>query len=59
MFANYVPTVYKQHIVFDNQKKMDELVQKARLCYQQLKNKGECSKFWQNKDKSKLVIGEK
>ena len=33
-FLNYLPTLYKEKIEFDNPKTMDEVVRKARLCYQ-------------------------
>jgi len=33
-FVNCLPTFYKEWIKFDNPKTMDEVVRKARLCYQ-------------------------
>ena len=32
-FVNYLPTIYKEWIKFDNTKTMKEVVKKARLCY--------------------------
>ena len=46
-------TVYKEKIEFDNPKKMDEAVRKARLCYQQLKGKTDQGKGWVSKNEFK------
>ena len=47
-------------IEFDNLKTMDEAIRKARLCYQQIKQKGENSgKRWENRKSSRITIGAK
>lgn len=38
---------------------MGEVVRKEIMCYQQIKNKGECSKPLQSKGRKKFCIGEK
>ena len=38
-FLNFFPVVYKERIEFDNPKTMDEVVRKARLCYNSSKVK--------------------
>ena len=44
-FLNLLPTSYKEIIEFNNLKTMDEVVRKARLCYQQFRIKSEDSKL--------------
>ena len=52
-FLNYLHTSYKERIEFDHPKSMDEAIRKARLCYQQFKNRKEGGNSWKNKDRSK------
>lgn len=40
-FLNFLPFPHKERIEFDNPKRIDEVVGKERLCYQQFKSKGE------------------
>ena len=53
-FLNYLPTIYKEGIEFDNPKTMDVIVCKAWLCYQQFKGRNDQVKNWQNKEKWKV-----
>ena len=48
-FLNFLHTIYKERIEFDNLKMMDEVVLKAILCYQEFKGKMEQGKNWLNK----------
>lgn len=34
IFLNHLPEPYEERIEFENPKSMDEVVRKARLCYQ-------------------------
>jgi len=48
----------KEQLEFDNPKTMDEVIRKARICYQQNKPKGDMSKNWTEKE-SKFVPNDK
>eukprot|EP00253_Pinus_taeda_P008664 PITA_08664 len=46
-FVSSLPPYMRERIEFDNPKSMDEAIHKARICYQQSKQKGEiASKKW-------------
>eukprot|EP00253_Pinus_taeda_P022178 PITA_22178 len=46
-FVSSLPPYMRERIEFDNPKSMDEAIRKARICYQQSKQKGETtSKKW-------------
>eukprot|EP00253_Pinus_taeda_P016566 PITA_16566 len=46
-FVSSLPPYMRERIEFDNPKSMDEVIRKARICYQQSKQKGEnASKKW-------------
>ena len=47
----------KECIEFVNPKTMDEEIRKARMCYQQAKEKGEQGKSWQEKKDHKGSSG--
>jgi len=50
----------RERIEFDNPKTMDEVIRKARLCYQQSKQKGEgFGKRWADKKSSRMNVGTK
>jgi len=49
----------KERLEFDNPKTMDELICKARICYQQNKQKEDMSKRWNDKRGSKFVPSDK
>lgn len=40
-FLSSLPSHMKERIDFDNPKKMDETIRKARICYQQMRQKGD------------------
>jgi len=48
-FMSSLPTFMKEKLEYDNPKTMDEAVRKARIYYQQMKQKGEVNKNWPNK----------
>eukprot|EP00253_Pinus_taeda_P030790 PITA_30790 len=55
-FVSSLPPYMRERIEFDNPKSMDEVIRKARICYQQGKQKGEiASKKWNEKKKFKTV----
>eukprot|EP00253_Pinus_taeda_P007451 PITA_07451 len=59
-FVSSLPLTMRERIEFDNPKTMDEAIQKARLCYQQNKSKGENSgKRWTDKRGSKMPMESK
>eukprot|EP00253_Pinus_taeda_P029666 PITA_29666 len=59
-FVSSLPLTMRERIEFDNPKTMDEAIQKARLCYQQNKSKGENpGKRWTDKRGSKIPTGSK
>lgn len=48
-FINSLPSYMKEKLEFDHPKMMDDSVRKARICYQQMKYKGEGTKNWTGK----------
>eukprot|EP00253_Pinus_taeda_P019771 PITA_19771 len=51
-----LPPYMRERIEFDNPKSMDEVIRKARICYQQSKQKGEAAnKKWNEKKGFKAV----
>eukprot|EP00253_Pinus_taeda_P009062 PITA_09062 len=49
-FVSNLPPYMRERIEFDNPKSMDEVIRKARICYQQSKQKGETTgKKWNEK----------
>ena len=42
-FLSYLPQDYKDRIEFDNPKTLDEVLRKARLCYEQYKQRNDPS----------------
>eukprot|EP00253_Pinus_taeda_P019414 PITA_19414 len=55
-FVSSLPPYMQERIEFDNPKSMDEVIRKARICYQQSKQKGEtASKKWNEKKNFKTV----
>eukprot|EP00253_Pinus_taeda_P003746 PITA_03746 len=55
-FVSSLPPYMQERIEFDNPKSMDEVIRKARICYQQSKQKGEtASRKWNEKKGFKVV----
>eukprot|EP00253_Pinus_taeda_P033962 PITA_33962 len=55
-FVSSLPPYMRERIEFDNPKSMDEVIRKARICYQQSKQKGETvNKKWNEKRGFKTV----
>eukprot|EP00253_Pinus_taeda_P012189 PITA_12189 len=55
-FASSLPPYMRERIEFDNPKSMDEVIRKARISYQQSKQKGEtASRKWNEKKNFKTV----
>eukprot|EP00253_Pinus_taeda_P022911 PITA_22911 len=55
-FVSSLPMYMRERIEFDNPKSMDEAIRKARICYQQSKQKGDSTnKKWSEKKNSKTV----
>eukprot|EP00253_Pinus_taeda_P006115 PITA_06115 len=55
-FVSGLPMYMRERIEFDNPKSMDEAIRKARICYQQSKQKGDSSnRKWNEKKNSKAV----
>eukprot|EP00253_Pinus_taeda_P022853 PITA_22853 len=55
-FVSSLPPYMQERIEFDNPKSMDEVIRKARICYQQGKQKGEtASRKWNEKKGFKAV----
>eukprot|EP00253_Pinus_taeda_P028923 PITA_28923 len=49
-FVSSLPAYMRERIEFDNPKSMDEVIRKARICYQQSKQKGEtANRKWNEK----------
>jgi len=50
----------REIIKFDNPKTVDEVIRKARICYQQSKQKGETSGTkWNDKRSNKMTVNNK
>eukprot|EP00253_Pinus_taeda_P030276 PITA_30276 len=56
-FVSSLPPYMRERIEFDNPKSMDEVIRKARICYQQSKQKGEAAGRKWNEKKSFKSIG--
>jgi len=55
-FVSSLPLTMRERIEFDNPKTMDEVIRKAKICYQQSKQKGEIlGKSWVDKRSNKLA----
>eukprot|EP00253_Pinus_taeda_P006325 PITA_06325 len=55
-FVSSLPPYMRERIEFDNPKSMDEVIRKARICYQQSKQKGEAAgKKWNEKKGFKSI----
>eukprot|EP00253_Pinus_taeda_P013421 PITA_13421 len=55
-FVSSLPPYMRERIEFDNPKSMDEVICKARICYQQSKQKGEtANRKWSEKKNFKLA----
>lgn len=55
-FLSSLPSSMRERIEFDNPKTMDDAIRKARICYQQSKQKGEVlGKIWSDKRNRKLA----
>ena len=55
-FVSSLPSYIRERIEFDNPRTMDEAIRKARICYQQNKQKGDASnKRWNEKTSSRMV----
>jgi hypothetical protein len=49
LFFSCLPTCYKDRVVFDNPKKLEETIRQAKLCFEQYKNRNENSNNWNGK----------
>jgi len=59
-FISSLPQAMRERIEFDNPKSMDEAIRKARICFQQNKQKGEgVGKRWMDKRNSRMAMGNK
>eukprot|EP00253_Pinus_taeda_P020635 PITA_20635 len=56
-FVSSLPAYIRERIEFDNPKTMDEAIRKARICYQQNKQKGDTSNKRWNERKSNRIAG--
>eukprot|EP00253_Pinus_taeda_P010629 PITA_10629 len=56
-FVSSLPTYIRERIEFDNPRTMDEAIRKARICYQQNKQKGDISNKRWNERKSNRISG--
>eukprot|EP00253_Pinus_taeda_P010862 PITA_10862 len=55
-FVSSLPSYIRERIEFGNPRTMDEAIHKARICYQQSKQKGDTSnKRWNEKRSSRMV----
>eukprot|EP00253_Pinus_taeda_P015852 PITA_15852 len=59
-FVSNLPSYIRERIEFDNPRTMDEAIRKARICYQQNKQKGDTStKRWNEKRSNRMVWSSK
>eukprot|EP00253_Pinus_taeda_P002531 PITA_02531 len=59
-FVSSLPQTMRERIEFDSLKTMDEAIRKARICYQQNKQKGEkFGKRWTDKKGRRMTMGAK
>eukprot|EP00253_Pinus_taeda_P011517 PITA_11517 len=56
-FVSSLPPYMRERIEFDNPKSMDEVIRKARICYQQSKQKGETTKRKWNEKRGFKTVG--
>eukprot|EP00253_Pinus_taeda_P011976 PITA_11976 len=56
-FVSSLPPYMRERIEFDNPKSMDEVIQKARICYQQSRQKGEAAGKKRNERKGFKAMG--
>eukprot|EP00253_Pinus_taeda_P029692 PITA_29692 len=56
-FVSSLPAYIRERIEFDNPRTMDEAIHKARICYQQNKQKGDISNKRWNERKSNIIAG--
>eukprot|EP00253_Pinus_taeda_P032829 PITA_32829 len=56
-FVSSLPPYMRERIEFDNPKSMDEVIRKARICYQQSKQKGDAAGRKWNEKKSFKSVG--
>eukprot|EP00253_Pinus_taeda_P022348 PITA_22348 len=56
-FISSFPAYMRERIEFDNPKSMDEVIRKARICYQQGKQKGETANRKWNEKRSFKTVG--
>ncbi len=56
-FVSSLPPYRRERIEFDNPKSMDEVIRKARICYQQSKQKGEAANRKWNEKRSFKTVG--
>eukprot|EP00253_Pinus_taeda_P022101 PITA_22101 len=56
-FVSSLPPYMRERIEFDNPKSMDEVIRKARICYQQSKQKGETANRKWNEKKGFKTVG--
>jgi len=56
-FINHLPVFMKERLEFDNPKTMDEVIHKARICYQQNRPKGDMNKKCNDKKINKFFPG--
>eukprot|EP00253_Pinus_taeda_P012017 PITA_12017 len=56
-FVNSLPSYIRERIEFDNPRTMDEAIRKARICYQQSKQKGDTSNERWNEKRSSRMVG--
>eukprot|EP00253_Pinus_taeda_P013044 PITA_13044 len=56
-FVSSLPAYIRERIEFDNPRTMDEAIRKARICYQQNKQKGDISNKRWNERKSNRIVG--
>jgi hypothetical protein len=52
-FLSCLPQSYKDIIEFDNPKSLNEVFRKARMCYEQYKQRSEIPKAWKDKKQIK------
>jgi hypothetical protein len=53
-FLSYLPQSYRDRIEFDNPKSLSEVFKKARMCYDQYKQRAEFPKTWKDKKQDRM-----
>eukprot|EP00253_Pinus_taeda_P012331 PITA_12331 len=56
-FVSSLPMYMRERVEFDNPRTMDEAIRKARICYQQSKQKGDSSNRKWNEKKNNKAVG--